>query len=349
MTTEAIAAPRLRTRFFAFAALAGVVSLVLYAGLLGYRALTDSWVAPINLSPDSDAVIQFHVRHAHEMGERAKLSADVEKIDGEVAGIDAAVTRLEKLSGNADKALKWSATVNGQQGAAVNRVTGALYREKKLLEGLLAKQEKSLADAEKNLGAGLIARSERDKEAAALEHLRVAFAANDREIAQAEAQASQLRLAGRALANKEALPEGLMPEMVEREEHMIRVELEVLKLKTEKKALLAQRQIATDGLAKMDEILKTLRARPIYRAIQASTDVAFVPYTQLDGVTAGATVYACTWAIFRCRPVGQVAEVLPGEVVTEDPWGEPARGQYAILSLSDRDAFKEKTLRVRAQ
>ena len=60
-----------------------------------------------------------------------------------------------------------------------------------------------------------------------------------------------------------------------------------------------------------------------------------------------------TYNVHRCvgtdrrLDVGRVAEVLPGEVVTQDPWGTIARGQYAILELSDHDAAKEKVLRAR--
>jgi len=51
--------------------------------------------------------------------------------------------------------------------------------------------------------------------------------------------------------------------------------------------------------------------------------------------------------VFACRTVGHVGEVLPGEVVTQDPWGEIARGQYAVLALDDKDAVRERVLRVR--
>jgi hypothetical protein len=49
----------------------------------------------------------------------------------------------------------------------------------------------------------------------------------------------------------------------------------------------------------------------------------------------------------HCHEVGRIAEVLPGEVVTQDPWGELARGQYAILALDDASAVRERVLRVR--
>jgi hypothetical protein len=49
-----------------------------------------------------------------------------------------------------------------------------------------------------------------------------------------------------------------------------------------------------------------------------------------------------------CRPVGTVSEVVPGEVILPDPWGNQTRGQYAVLNLQDRDAARAKTLRVRS-
>jgi sulfur carrier protein ThiS len=111
--------------------------------------------------------------------------------------------------------------------------------------------------------------------------------------------------------------------------------------------LLNEKTLATDELARLDELLKQLKNRPLSRAIVASTDVAFVPYTQLEGVSPGVELVTCTWALFRCRTVGRVKEVLPGEVIANDPWAKTARGQYAILELTDHEAAKEKTLRAR--
>jgi hypothetical protein len=45
--------------------------------------------------------------------------------------------------------------------------------------------------------------------------------------------------------------------------------------------------------------------------------------------------------------VGTVTELVSGEVITQDPWGELARGQYVILEMRDRAALFERVLRVR--
>jgi hypothetical protein len=39
--------------------------------------------------------------------------------------------------------------------------------------------------------------------------------------------------------------------------------------------------------------------------------------------------------------------MVPGEVVQADPWGSQVRGEYVVLGLSDHDAARAKTLRIR--
>jgi hypothetical protein len=51
--------------------------------------------------------------------------------------------------------------------------------------------------------------------------------------------------------------------------------------------------------------------------------------------------------VFNCHEVGRVTEVVPGEVATQDPWGELARGQYVVLALDDPPAVRARVLRVR--
>ena len=47
------------------------------------------------------------------------------------------------------------------------------------------------------------------------------------------------------------------------------------------------------------------------------------------------------------KSVGKIAELVPGEVVLPDPWGNLARGQYAVLDLREHESAKSKVLRVR--
>ncbi len=138
-----------------------------------------------------------------------------------------------------------------------------------------------------------------------------------------------------------------MPEVLTREEQLIRLDLELFRLGSERQAKLAEKEMAMKKVAQIDELAAQLKTRPIAQAAQRNLDAAFVPYTQLDGVKPGADVYRCIWGIFHCTSVGRVAELVPGEVVMPDPWGTMTRGQYAVLELKQHESATAKVLRIR--
>jgi len=78
--------------------------------------------------------------------------------------------------------------------------------------------------------------------------------------------------------------------------------------------------------------------------------LAFVPHSHVPLIKANATVYECRlWSMFACEPVGHVIEILPGEVEVagSDTSGGSARGQYAVMQLTDPHAVEAESLRVR--
>ena len=94
-------------------------------------------------------------------------------------------------------------------------------------------------------------------------------------------------------------------------------------------------------------LLEEFKTRPLFRAVDTEVDVVFVPYTQLDGISRGSRVIACSLLLVGCRDVGTIRELIAGEVVTQDPWGNLMRGQYAVLDLTEPAAVRQKVLRVR--
>jgi hypothetical protein len=256
-----------------------------------------------------------------------------------------AITRLRDLQGHTENALVWTRRVNATQAYAGAADLKAVAEQKEVLAATLAKQDDLAKQARADMEAGLISRSDYAKEVQSVGQVQLAVLENERTRLQSEMQMKQVAMAQRALASGgNAAP---MPEMILREDQMVRVELELLKLEAEQRTKLAERTLMKDKLAKIDEISAQLKGRPIFRAVEKSMDVAFVPYTQIDGMHAGAAVYECVWGVFHCKQVGSVTEIVPGEVILPDPWGTQTRGQYAVLDLSKHDSAKAKSLRVR--
>lgn len=336
-----------KTRIFALVTLLTVVSGVGYVGREGYRAATDSFIAPIILSPDNDLIVQSKIKLNELYVERAKAAAELEGIESNLAACEKAIVRLKQLQTRTENALVWTKKVNAGQAFAGTADLHTLAEQKSLLATALAQQDAFSRAARADLDAGLISRTDYAKEVQSVGQVQLGLLENERMRLQAEMQMKQVMLAQQSLASGGgAAP---MPEMINREDQMVRVELELLKLEAEQRTQTAERTLLRDKLAKIDEIGAQLKGRPIFRAVEKSMDVAFVPYTQIEGMHAGEVVYDCVWGLFHCKAVGSIAEIVPGEVILPDPWGTQTRGQYAVLDLSRHESAKSKSLRVRLE
>ncbi len=333
-------------RLFAFATLAILVSGVGYVGREGYRALTDAFVAPAILSPDNDLVLQNKLRMSELSVERSKSRAELEAVEGDLAACTQAIQKLEELQITANKALVWTTRVNEGQAMAGAIDLRTLAKQHAAIAEVVGSQQLAVESAKANLEAGLISKMDFTKETQVLNQLEVGLLENDRLRFQAEMQQKQVSLARSSLSGQGASTP--MPEMILAQDQTVRVELELLKLQSEKRKAKSDKALITEKLAKIDELEAQLKGRPIFRAADKSLDLAFVPYSQIDGITQGAGVYDCVWGVFACKQVGTVAEIVPGEVILPDPWGTQTRGQFAVLDLSARESAKSKTLRVRA-
>jgi hypothetical protein len=333
-----------RARVFAAVALAAFASGLAYAGKEGYRAATDSFVAPMILSPDNELVLQTKAKMGELEIERGRIVAEAESIDADLAAADSAVARLRTLASTMSNALDWTKTVTEHQASAGRHERKALSEQRAVLAAMAEKQERISKEASTNLAASLISKTDQSKEQLALHQVQLALLENDRARLQNEASLRQAYMAQRSLSTKGA---AMMPEAIAREEQMVRIELEISHLESEQRYKRAEKKVVLAKLAKMDELEAQLKGRPLFRATEKSIEVAFVPYTQADGVAGGSVVYDCIWSIFHCKPVGKITEIVPGEVILPDPWGNQARGQYAILKLDEHESAKSKVLRVR--
>jgi len=253
--------------------IAATVLGFVWGGIQGYYVLTDAWIAPLHLAPDSDVVAQLRRKHERQLAELARLDAEVSQIDREIAALDVMVAQLTALERTiaAGGALPWPSG-----------------REVEALHAGIARATGSAFGALQNIATG--------------------DDASDR----------------------------------------LALELELERLRLASRGNRALRTVAIANTVAQRAVLAELESQPTFRALKTATQIAFVPYDELANVRAGAHVVACTWHVFGCREVGRVTEILAGEVVTQDPSGDLARGQYVVLVLDDKDAFHERVLRVRS-
>jgi hypothetical protein len=335
----------LGTRFGALLALCGVTAVLGYGGYTAYTCARDSFVVPTILSPTSEAVVATKLRLGELNVERVRAFAELESLEADLVGSDQALTRLQELKRTSGKAVHWTSKITSQRATDNVAELEALSNQRRLLEEMVAGQ-KSLTDkAKQDAQAGLISGAEYSRQEQALSQMQLALLDNNRALMRGRSATEENNLARLALSERNAAQ---TPELVNRQEQVIRVELEIVRLDSEKRAKIAQRDSLVERVAQIDEMVQQIEERPLFQAVEKDLELAFVPYTQLEGVAAGADVYSCVWGVVWCHPVGRVSALIPGEVVQSDPWGSSTRGEYAVLDLHDHDAARAKTLRVRS-
>jgi hypothetical protein len=322
---------------------------------LTHRALSDAWIAPLQLSPDNERVVELRIQQTKEKADRARLSAEIAGIDEELRAVDVSLKRMQSLAADYRGALAWSTAAQGKELQDLQRQSSELLSKREMLGDLLREQETVLARADGDRAAGLITAAEFDRQAIGVHQLRVALQDSEIELARVDAARSDATLRGQALTSASSrqndpnhhAPSQLSPDVIKSYDDQVRVELEIARLEAEKHSAQARRSATQTELNDMEQLLHELESRPLFRAMQRDTDMAFVPYEHLRRFSVGDDVYACVWSVFFCRAVGTVTEIVPGEVVTQDPWGELARGQYVVLEMRERSALFERVLRVR--
>lgn len=350
-TEDTVPGKSITGRVFAFTLVAATLGLLGWLGIQIYFVVTDGWVAPLHLSPDSDQVQSLRMAHQRHLDELSRIDAEVARLDSELAAIATAIEKLSSLRGNSAAMMKWQAETNRVEANGIAAATTIMKRQYGLLQGLHARQVELVARARADLAAGLVDRSAVDREEQQRDQLALEMTELERTMGEAaikQRQTSAALMALRAGTGEGPAPTiGRMPEVAAGDERDARIEVEIERLRAEERGHRALRATAISSLATQRSLLAEVEARPLHRAMKAATDVAFIPYNQLKSVVPGSRVMDCFWGVFACHTVGHVGEVLPGEVVTQDPWGELARGQYAVLELDDKDAVRERVLRVR--
>lgn len=336
--------PGAGTRLAAFVALSCVAAAVAYGGYSVYCCARDSFAVPTILSPSSPEVAAITLKLGELHVERVRAVAEIEGIDADLAGAEEAVGRLHELKQTSSDALHWTSKMTSQKAHMSTAEIEALESQKRVISEMLAEQQELTARAQRDVEAGVISRSDFARQQQALSQVQLALLDNTRAMSRGQSALVESQLAQQALSQQSA-PQ--MPELVTRQEQMIRVDLEIVRIEAEKRAKIAARDALVERVAQVDEMVQQIEERPLFQAQEQELELAFVPYTQLDGVRPGADVYSCLWGLLWCERVGSVAQMVRGEAVQADPWGSQVRGEYVVLNLAQHEAARAKTLRIR--
>lgn len=312
-----------------------VVVLVGYIATSAFYFVSDSWVQPMVVSETDERVVALESQLIEQENERDRVAA-------ELAHVDRTIALQQSFQ------LEFAAAIRADLSGRKNELDRVreLAREYAGARSRIQKSNAAYASAsrrkmQQEYAARLIDRNEMLSGKYQLAQITSSSLTLAERQAEYETRAAELETEAAALDAilSQKGGEGTLSYDVLR----IKREYDLSRLETAK--AVESREALKAALARQEEIIEELRQSPYLRALEDEANVAFVPYGNLDEVSAGAAVYGCALEMIFCSRVGTVIEILPGEVTFKHPHREKIlRGQMVEIDLADDDAATKEVL-----
>lgn len=319
-----------------------VVVLIGYIATQSFFYVSKSWVVPMAISATDEKVVSLQAQLAEQQNARDRIADELNQAERAIAA-------QQRFQGEFAKAIK--SDLDGRK-AALGRVR-ALANAAAATRASIKAQNSAYASASRRkmaeeYAAGLIDRGAMLSGKFQLAQITSSNLSLAERQAEFETRASELEAQTRSL-------DAMLTEHGEQPtDETVAYSYEVLRIKQEYEASkldLAKSVEARDtlqvALERQDKIVKGLQGSAYLRALADGANVAFIPYANLANVRKGTSLYACKVGMVFCYHVGEVTEVLQGEVQFKHPQRDKMlRGQMIELKLDaeDHDAASDDVL-----
>ena len=314
----------------------GILTIIVFV-LIGYIVSTafyyfsNSWIVPMAVSPTDEKVVTLQAQLAEQQNARDRIADELQQAERAIAvqqtfqaefakairsdleGRKLALSRVREL---ATTAARTRAAIKSQNTAYANASRRRMSQE---------------------YAAGLIDRNAMlsgKYQIAQISSSNLSLAERQAEF---ETRAAELEAQTRSLDAILANAQGSAGTALSYEVLRIKQEYEASRLDLAKAT--EARDTLKTALARQDKIVAALSQSAYLRAVRDGASVAFVPYGNLSNVEQGTSLYGCKLGMVFCYKVGEVLEVLPGEVQFKHPHRERnLRGQIVVLRLDEDEA-----------
>ncbi|MDB4961987.1 MAG: hypothetical protein JWP01_1986 [Myxococcales bacterium] len=308
-----------------------VVVLVGYITTTAFFYVSDSWVVPMAVTANDEKVLTLQAQLSTQQDQRDRIADELNQaerailaqqsfqaefakaIKGDLAGRKAALQRMKSL---ANSAAGTRAAIQNQNSAYASAARKRMREE---------------------YAAGMIDRNAMLSGKFQLAQISGSNLSLAEKQAEYETRAAELEATARSLDvilenAQDSGDIGLSYDVLQIKQQYETSRLELAKA-------VEMRDSLKSSLARQDKILTSLKGSAYLRAVNDAATVAFVPYGNLADVKKGEPLYACKLTLMFCYHVGEVLEVLPGEVQFRHPHRDKnLRGQLVELKLDDDEA-----------
>jgi hypothetical protein len=312
-----------------------LVGIAAYGLLMGFYAMSSSWIAPMIVSPSDKESLDLASRLVVSESTVEDLKLDLKRLKDSLEemerhkaalarlkpALNAAIAREREHDANASVELAWL----GKQKQQDNQKTEAMLDQ-------IAEVERQI---DNDLAAGLITKGDAAMAKTQLNQQRNAL--TDGRISEVALRDSVLQ---KGTVNTQRL------EVLDK-----RAELESQIAQLDIQTAISQKQIKTETeqVARLESAICAAKETPYYLSTSSGKTVhfAFVPYENKASAVPDAPVYDCYLSFVACRYVGAVKQVFQNEEGAINPiFRTQMRGFFVQLELEDPEAATSKTLMV---
>jgi hypothetical protein len=308
-----------------------VVVLVGYITQSAFFYLSSSWAVPMSVTPSDERVVSLQAQLAAQQNTR-------DRIADELAEAERSIAAQQMFQAEFGRAIK--SDLEGRK-LALGRIrelaAAAATTRAQIRNANSAYAGASRTRMAEEYAAGLIDRSAMLSGKFQLAQISTSNLTLAERQAEFETRAQELEAQARSLdailANATTAGDTALS-------------YDVLKIKQEYEASrldlarsIAQRDTLKTSIARQDKIVASLSQSAYLRALHDHATIVSVPYANLSKVRKGAPLYGCMLGMILCHHVGQVIELLPGEVSFKHPHRDKGlRGQMVEVALDAEDA-----------
>jgi hypothetical protein len=314
---------------------------IIVAVLVGYIVMTafyyfsDSWIVPVAIQPSDDKVVTLQAQLAEQQNARDKIANDLDQAERAIKSQQAFQAAFAKAV-RGDLANRKVALAKLRDLALNAKGTRAAVRASNSAFAGVARQKMA-----QEYASGLI-----DRNSMLSGHFQLAQISSSN-LSLAERQAEYENRAADLEAQTRSLDAILEDQNTEAElsYDVLRIKQELDASKLELAKDIETRDTLKAALARQQQVVDGIRHSSYLRALNDHATVASVPYANLKNAEPHTTIYACKIGMFWCHAVGEVIEVLPGEVVFRHPHRDKnLRGQMVEMRLDDPSAAEDDVM-----
>jgi hypothetical protein len=321
-------------RVFAITVLYLVLGGILtYAFVMGFYAVSNSWVAPLILSAVDEKSLDFREKLVTSQQTIEDLRVDSQKLDSGIAEMKKHRAALLALEPQLRDAIARERTHNRATGPQLATLDTQKQADNVKTQAVLAQLEQVQSNINKDLAAGLITKGDAATQLSALNQAKIAY--TDSKIAEVLLTDSVLQKTTTGTDSLDVL------------EKQAELRSEAAQLDVTINVAEKQLQEESRQIDRLRQAIITAKQSPYYLNAAGGQTLyfAFVPYDNQASASAGRPIYDCYLNMIACRKVGTVNQVFAGEETAIHPiFKTNIRGFLMQMNLDHPDSAKSKTV-----